>query len=315
MKEKWYNPIELLKPGIHNLMNHISSGLSPQLQQLIIETNILFVYDNEPLPISTPKGELETHRIRLQDTHMAFLWCWSYVTVATNAIYYEGSELNDNIIEISAHPEFSKIALTIDWARSLKTKISWWPREAGRPDVQDSWTEAAANLYEACVAYLFFHEIGHIIMHRNLLELATRRLNPYYELTEEDRKQIYDAEVEADQFALDCLMSNSTIEEVRMVKYLGAVLAQLSNFYMLDTPDTRGGTHPDYDTRLRNILNQVKLQNEGDRIQLSSHVCNGLQMFFKLTGKEFIPPDIVFKDFYEIEAYLFKLIDDMKNAK
>jgi hypothetical protein len=317
MEEKWYNPIEFLKPGVHSLMNHLSSGLSPELQQTINSIKIQFIYDNEPLPLSTPKVELETHRIKLQDTHMAVLWCWSYVTVALNSITYKKADLDQDVVMIEDVPEFKKVSITIGWARSLKEKISWWPADAGRPDVTDQYTEAANNLYQACVCFLLFHEIGHVIMHNHLLELATRRLNPFYELTSEDRKQIYDAEVEADQFALDCLLGNSTLEDVRMVKYIGAVLAQLSTFYMLDTPDTRGGTHPDYDVRLRAILRQANLKTEASRIQLSSHVSVGLQLFFKLTGKKFISENTSqnnYKNFEELEAYLFGLIDNMKKA-
>lgn len=146
--------------------------------------------------------------------------------------------------------------------------------------------------------------------------MITRRLNPYYELTEHDRKQLYDAEVEADQFALDCLMGNSTKEEVIIVKCLGAVLAQLSNFYLLDTPDTRGGTHPDFDVRLRAILEKVDLKTEVNQIQLDAHVSNGLQLFFKLTDKDFIPEGYsreTFKNFETLQSYLFDIIDQMKN--
>ncbi|MFF5383009.1 hypothetical protein [Pedobacter suwonensis] len=112
-------------------------------------------------------------------------------------------------------------------------------------------------------------------------------------------------------------MGNSKREDVRMVKYLGAVLAQLSNFYMLDTPNTRGGTHPDHDVRLRAILQHAELPTEANQIQLNAHLCVGLQLFFRLTGKEFIQTggaNNAFKDFEELQTYLFGLIDKMKNA-
>jgi hypothetical protein len=314
---KWYNPIEQLKPGIHNLMNHLSSGLELILQQEINNTNIQFVYDNSLLPIKTPKGELNTHRILLQDTHMSFLWCFSYITVALNSMYYQQAKMNTDIVVFNDLPDFEKVDLTMNWARSLKQDISPWPENAGRPDIPDVWTEGATNLYQACVAYLLFHEIGHVVMHQHLLDLATRRMNRFYVLTPEDKKQIYDAELEADHFALNCLMGNSKREDVRMVKYLGAVLAQLSNFYMLDTPDTRGGTHPDHDVRLKAIIQRADLTTEANQIQLNAHLCVGLQLFFKLTGKEFIQMDgagNAFKDFEALQTYLFGLIDQMKNA-
>ena len=94
------------------------------------------------------------------------------------------------------------------------------------------------------------------------------------------------------------------------------MLAQLSNFYMLDTPDTRGGTLPDHDIRLRAIIQHADLATEANQIQLNAHLCFGLQLFFRLTGKEFIQSNgatNAFKDFEELKKYLFGLIDQMKN--
>lgn len=315
MTEKWNNPIEILKPKLHKKMNHLSSDLSAELQETLLKFKIVFIYNNDPIPIQTPKGNLEKSTIELQDIYMAFLWCCCYATVSFTKMYYSKAKLGEDIVELNDMPNFTKSALTMNWARSLKHEVSFWPKNAGRPDIEDDSTEAANNLYYSCVAYLLFHEIGHVIKHQHLLDLAKRRLNPFYELTSEDRKHIHDAEVEADQFALECLIGTTSGDDVKMIKYLGAVLAQLSNFYLLDTPDTRGGTHPDYDVRLRAILEKTDLQSEANRMQLNAQVSVGLQLFFKLTSKEFISEDKdknFFQNFEELEDHLFSLIDSMK---
>ncbi len=319
MEEEWYNQVVLLKPGLQNLLNHITGQLSPEVRYAIQQSGIGFIYDDRPFPLKTPVANLDSHQITIQDIHLAFLWTCCYATVAINSMYYEKAALNEDIIYFSDRPEFAQVLLTMKWARSLQKEVTWWPAEAARPDVSNKWTTSAANLFEACVAYLLFHEIGHIILHRDLRELMTsRKKNPFYETSQEEFKKIYDAELEADQFALDSLMGSSVIEEVRLMKYLGAMVAQLSNFYLLDVPDTRGGlTHPDLDDRLRTVLQQSKLTEEANQIQLRSQLVVGLQLFLWLTETPFIPEDpqqAVFSNFEELEKYLFDLIAKMKNA-
>jgi hypothetical protein len=319
MEEQWYNPVILLKPGLQQLLNHITGQLSPKVLQAIQQSGIGFIYDDRPFPLKTPVADLNSHQITVQDIHLVFLWCCCYSTVAINSMYYEKAALDQDIVYFSYRQEFAQVRLTMIWARSLQKEVTWWPQEAARPDVIDKWTTSAANLFEACVAYLLFHEIGHIILHRDLRELmAARRQNPFYETSPEEFKKIFNAELEADQFALDSLMGNSVIEEVRLMKYLGAMVAQLSNFYLLDVPDTRGGlTHPDLDDRLRMVLQQAKLPDEANHIQLRSQLVVGLQIFLWLTETSFIPEDpqeAVFSNFEELEKYLFDLIAKMKNA-
>ncbi len=319
MEEHWFNPIVLLKPGLQNLLNHITGQLSPGIQQAIQQSGIGFIYDDRPLPLKTPVADLNSHQITIQDIHLAFLWCSCYSTVAINSMYYEKAELGKDIVYFSDRSEFAQVSLTMFWARTLQKEVTWWPQEAARPDVINKWTTSATNLFEACVAYLMFHEIGHIILHGNLTELiAARRQNPFHETSPMEFKKIFDAELEADQFALDSLMGNSVIEEVRLIKYLGAMVAQLSNFYLLDVPDTRGGlTHPDLDDRLRTVLQQAKLPDETNQIQLRSQLVVGLQLFLWLTETPFIPEHpqhAIFSNFEELEKYLFDLITKMKNA-
>jgi hypothetical protein len=318
MEEQWYNPVVLLKPGLQNLLNYFTGQLSPAVQVAIQQSRIGFIFDDRPFPLRTPVADLDTHQITIQDIHLAFLWSCCYATVAINSMYYEKAALNQDVIYFSDRPEFAQVRLTMIWARSLQKEITWWPQEAARPDINDKWTTSAANLFEACVAYLLFHEIGHIILHADLRELiSARKQNPFYETSPEEFKKIFDAEVEADQFALDSLLGNSGIEDERLMKYLGAMVAQLSNFYLLNVPDTRGGlTHPDLDDRLRTVLKQAEFPDEANQIQLRSQLVVGLQTFLWLTETPFFPEDpqkAVFLDFEALEKYLFDLIAKMKN--
>jgi len=318
MERQFYNPIEELKPDVHSLLNHITNQLSPQIQEKIAQANIIFTYDNEPAKIKTPKADLATHRIYVQDTHMGFLWCCCYITVSLNHLYYEMAvQGTGDIVTFNSQDQFKKAMRTLDWAVSLKDEVTLWPTDIGRPDQPDDWTAAATNLYQACVAYLLFHEIGHVILHQDMLELAKARNDPFYELSAEERASIFSAEVEADQFALDCLMGTSTDEDVRFIKFVGGVVAHLSNFFTLNTADTRGGLHPDFDDRLRAVIRQADLKTEAGNIHFRAHLNIGLQLFFNLTGVKFISDQAdenIYKDFNDLENHLFGMLKDMKDS-
>lgn len=320
MKTQWLNPIDKLKPELDSLIKHITNQFSSDLIEQIKNKKIRITYDIIHEKIKTPVAELESGKVKVQDVHLAFLWCCSYVTVAMNTMLYEEVlERNEDIVHLDNRPEFTKMRLTMNWAKSLQKEVSLWPDQAARPDRPDKWTESANNLFQACVAYLLFHEYGHLILHDDLVPLITmRKRNPTYETSEVDNAKIFNAEVEADRFAFNCLMGTSTMEEVRLMKFMGASLAQLSNFYLLDMPDTRGGrTHPDLDDRLKAVLNQINFINEDNEIQFRMRIIAGLQLFYNLTETEFIPENgtpINFPQIIDLEEYLFAMMTKMKNA-
>lgn len=319
MQQQWYNPVVILKPGLQRLMGHITDRMSEDMQQVILSLGINFLYDDRPLPLQTPVADLATNRIIIQDVYMSFLWCCSYATVAFNKMYYAKAQLDQDIVRFSDEKELPKIDLTLRWARSLVNEVTYWPEDAARPDKPDPYTDDAGNLFQACIAYILFHEIGHLVLHSGLKDtLVAKNGNPYYEITVDDQKRMYEAELEADAFALRTLIGDSTLNNVLLTKHLGAALAQLSNFYLREIPDTRGGkTHPDLDDRLRAVLAEASLNTEADQIQLQAHISVGLQLFLHLTGKQFIPEDhsaANFKDFKQLEEYLFALIAEMKAA-
>ena len=99
------------------------------------------------------------------------------------------------------------------------------------------------------------------------------------------------------------------------MKQLGGVVSHLIGFFHLDTADTRDRTHNDLDDRLRNIIKQLKYEDEAERIQIKGICSVGVQLFMSLTGVEFIPEsadDANFKDFDDLESYLFNIIKHMK---
>lgn len=317
MEKEWYNPVVLLKPGLQKLMGRITGGLSEEIQTAIIKTGIRIVYDDRPGILITPDSNVISKEIIIQDVYMAFIWCCSYVTVAFNSMYYDKAKLDQDIVTFNDREELLKVDLTLRWARSLSDKITHWPEEAARPDKQDKWTEEATNLFEACVAYILFHEIGHLLLHSGSVEmLVAKNMRTAQMRSKNDNKLILNAEVEADEFALVNLIANSVINEVILMKYLGATLAHLSNFYLGRRAHSNSGVlSPDLSYRLRTVIQSVKLNREADEIQFQAHFNVGLQLFLRLAGVSYIPQNAKqsqFKTFAELEKYLFKLIKQLE---
>jgi hypothetical protein len=210
---------------------------------------------------------------------------------------------------------FKKAMLTLDWARSLKSKHRRWLKKCSSPTGRGKYIVGTNNLFEAAGLYVAFHEIGHLIYHAGRTDLLAALGKPYAERNEEERKLIYDAEVEADQFAFDCLRVSTDQEDVRFLKHLGAVVAQFSSFFLLDVPDVRGFSHPDMDTRLRAVIRQVDLKEEYHQIHFKAHCSAGLQLFMALTGIPLVPDDPNEADFAQwedLEEYIFRKIAEIK---
>jgi hypothetical protein len=314
MEKEWFNPIVLLKPGLQKIMGHILNGLPVDIQQAIKKTNIRVIYDHRPGILATPVANLITKVIIIQDVYMAFLWSCSYATIAFNKMYYEKANLDQDVVTFNDREELPKVDLTLRWARSLIEKVTHWPDEAARPDKPDQWNEEATNLFQACVTYILLHEVGHLLLHSGSVEMLVANNRR----SKNDNKLMLNAEFEADEFALEALIAYPTADDILLMKYLGASLAHLSNFYLRRGANISGGiTHPDLDDRLRAVMQQVKLNKEADEIQFQAHLSVGLQLFLNLIGKPFIPPNLTqarYKTFADLEKHLFKLIKQMKRA-
>lgn len=309
------SPISFLQENIKGVFDHTVNRLTPEIMDKIGAADIKIISDNRLEVIQPPVANLTTHEIIVQETFLSYLWSCCYAMVGLNDMVYQKAEEGKPVVTFDDIPEFRRVQLTLDWARKLKKEYTPWSVECANPSVPGAYIEGTNNLFEACVLYILFHEVGHVIFHAHQTDLLTAARKSVNERTPEEKQAIYDAEVEADQFAFDCLRVSSDREDVKFLKYLGAVIAQFSNFFLLDVPDTRGFSHPDMDTRLRSVIRQVDLKEEYHRIHFKAHCSVGLQLFMSLTKTDFIPEspeDADFKEFEDLEEYLFKRIEEIK---
>ena len=219
-------------------------------------------------------------------------------------------------IQFHDMPVFKKLQLTFEWGRSLKDEYSIWPQAAANPSVDELYVLEANQLFVRAVCYQMYHELGHLILHANMVDFAKRINNKFYTKTNDECRRLRNIERQADDYALDCMLLTALDEEEMYVRGLGASIARLSDFFLLDVPDTRGFTHPDLDDRLTNVVKKVKVSDLRHQMNLELTVSIGLQLFFKITDTPIADCDlneVAYEDFKSLIADLLKTLTDKKS--
>jgi hypothetical protein len=313
--DKDRSPVAILLEDIKHGLNITTEALSQLRQEAIDKLKITIALDYEHSSIKTPIADLENNAITFNESHLSYLWCCCYAIAGLSGIAYEKASLKESEVTFSDDSRYSRIIKTLDWGRTLKTSYNVWPSYAADPTLKDEYVVQANALLICTVIYLFFHELGHLVLHSNMAPIMKAVRKPFYVKTSDDKKRIYNAEMQADDYAFDCIKTSSINEDEKFIKYLGAIIAHLSNFYLLDVPDTRGFGHPDLDKRLRAVIKKIDLKEEVHQIHMMSSCSIGLQLFMAVTYTPFMPDNVDdrnFKDFNELQAHLFGIIDNIK---
>lgn len=309
------SPVVFLLDNIKEVLNITTGKLSNERQNAIKNLRINIKLDSSR-KFYTPQADLESHIITISESYLSYLWCCCYAIVGLSDIMYKKAYLNKSVVTFNDDPEYPKINCTLGWGRSLKDSYSTWPINAANPTQDLLNVSNANNLLTFTIVYQLFHEIGHLVLHSNMSPLMKAIKGVLYKPTDDEKKRVRNAEGQADDYAFDCLKTSSSSEEVKFIKYLGAVVAHLSGFYQLDVPDTRGFTHPDLDDRLIAVIKKIDLREEYYQIHMKASCSIGLQLFMSLTATSFIPDnldDADFKDFEDLHSYLFALIARIKH--
>jgi hypothetical protein len=310
------SPVAYLVEDIQNAFESCTNKLAPVTQKAILRMGIAITLNYGDIPFSAPKVKLVYRNVVLNETYLSFLWTCCYAMVGLNAIYYQMAELNQLVTKFDDHPDYPLVGHTLDWGRTLKTARTPWPEGIANPTQTSEYVVNANKLMVAVVVYQLFHELGHLILHSSAIRFIKQVEKPFYTTTPEDRRKLRMMELQADDFAFNCLNTSSDTEDEKFIKYLGAVVAHLSDLYLLDVADSRSRDyHPDADERLRKAIKNAKLVDEGHQMQLNAMASMGIQIFLSLTNLPFIPEvekDTSFKDFDALQEYLFTLINKKK---
>jgi len=232
----------------------------------------------------TPKCDLETKQILLDEGFLSYLWCLCCFIIGlvdmTNDKVLEHP--NANIARLSDHEWYRLFDATLGWGRSLRDEYSPWPDYIPNPSQQDSELVRHTNtLWIFAVRSFMYHELGHLAMHSCSLQLILDYKDKPDIVSSADLRRLHNMEIQADDYALDSLLLSDVNEYERYLKYLGFVTAYIGTFYLLPNGDTRSADfHPDLDTRLQTLLKKVSGLNEYYSTLLKHTTNLGLQVFF-----------------------------------
>jgi hypothetical protein len=254
----------------------------------------------------TPTVDLNQGLISLHESHISYLWCVIYTLMALIDFASKRMSGKETFILMTDAPELVETNALMTWALSLKKVYSEWPKEIPSPEIQSQECEVANRICIRAILYMMYHELGHLSNgHDQYLSLVIKS-----ELTAAESLILKQLEVEADNFAFECLTEGEDTEEQKFTNMLAASIAQISNLYLtFNTNDLIQLKHPDIDTRIFNLMNKVEFDNKDYRLGIDLIYNIGLSLFINQLPNPHLTEDLSFQSFEDILAYLYSCFD------
>ena len=259
-------PIRVLQ---HNVIAHFENFKPYVLAQLekwvdsgLIHPGIDWIIEENK--IKSPFANCSTKKIAIQEVFLAYIWAFSYALVV---IYEQGIQKKaingtwNGIIDFDTKL-LQDAKRLLEWAISLTNSFSPWDNTLPNPECysteEEQWYGEKVNgIFLNSIVFIMRHESCHLVnghcdfikglKGRSLLQLTPIELAQYKML-----------ENEADNFAMESLVSDSDNEKDKLEKGLAMLLANLSILFILKNPkEVSSPTHPDVDTRIHNLLEYV----------------------------------------------------------
>jgi hypothetical protein len=253
------------------------SSFSPEGRRLGLESikvrslsdQIALLLDSSKIETPFAKGD----QISFELNFLKFLWICVYCILVTTECVIERetagtwqgdlSVLFERGDFLDAFYLFQK-ALR---ARPAAVQLSEW---LPTPDTDGKIVQAANACFHIAVAFIFYHEMAHVILGHQKLEVSDR----------------IESEKQADTFAMELLIGHVTEDRQKRSVAIGMANAFYTSLFLLN--DIRqlkqGPTHPDIDQRLLNLLNGVNLADETIGYYLKRMTTIALDLFLKLVG-------------------------------
>lgn len=317
-KMKYVNPIKSLFDRIINSF-YLNSKLSEsRLDELhnqgLIHRGIFF--NPEETFLKTPKVNLITKQIEIQQVYMSFLWCLIYNFILLNEVSQTLAKENLHVIQINDRTtdKLDQMNDLTGWAFSLKEEFSPWPSSIPNPTWSDQKIKMANELFVQVVTFLLYHEIAHLgNRHISYLEIINK---PNENLTDNELTELKMLEVEADNYAFDMLVGPD-LNESTYNQTMGAVMAVISNLYVVKTPiQLIQVRHPDIDTRIFNIMNKIKFDDIRYQMNIDQTLNMGLSLFMHVHKIPYLPDTNEKQNWHDTFAdllqYLYNKIDEEK---
>ncbi|WP_461453361.1 hypothetical protein [Mucilaginibacter sp.] len=162
-------------------------------------------------------------------------------------------------------PELEETNQLLRWASSLKHSYSDWLPGLSPPADKSDLIIIVNAFFCGAVQFIMYHEVAHLAgNHKEYLEL--RKLVAKSEhVTVDEATILKQLETEADNYAFECMVSN-TNEEVSVSIGMAILIGQSAQLYLIrEAFQLTPQTYPDIDTRLFNIKQKIKSENQEEQ--------------------------------------------------
>lgn len=313
---------------ISSLYDHIDDGfrngngeIGAKIRSLIFNGTVKGLeLNNDMFPMKGPFSNLETGIIVLQAGFLSYLWTVCYFMIGLIEIYQDKAGTSQPVVSLVDSEKFNILNQTFAWGRSLKPSsdedFEPWPDDIANPTQGETRVRQANHLLVLAANYLMYHELGHLVMHVSSKDFVKSTAKWDYVRNPSDSRRLRIMEIQADNYALDCMFSDVQDEHDRYMKFLAAIISQLAEFFIRRAPDTRSQNYPDLDERLKKVLDKVDIKDPRFKMNIDLTCSIGLQLFLTLTYADFIPPNpenFVFENFEDLKIYLFDIIQAWKD--
>lgn len=273
-------PVSVLDNNIidefEKILQRNNRELAGPVKAGLVHREIEILLDDTP-----PKGpyaNLETRRMCIYESHLAFLWSYVY---SSFVIFEEG--VQKPIIDGTSRGEIAidgellvRAALLHEWAIKFSSQYQEWdtdrlPNPKRLANIEEkSYVGKANSIFLRAVMFLLLHEYAHLVLE--------------HEKTGDDPWEL-DQEKDADNFAMSFLVDQATSEQDRMVAGVSIVLLFASTCFL---PRDIGGiwqqTHPHLHDRLRNGIAGLNLETEESKSYLYFLASLSLKRYLESQG-------------------------------
>lgn len=220
----------------------------------VIDAELFFCFGPEcPTP---PFVTLETKKVHLQESYLAYLWATIY---STFVMYEFGIQepMMKGTFDWTRRYESQELARAkhlSDWAKRFAIQYEPWddkalPNPARHIDAIEKKLAGKANaIFVRAVTYLIAHEFGHLFGRHTV------------ETSDLDRVE---QEKEADNFAMDFVVDANASELERHISGAAIVMLTCSNLFLTATfPNIWKCRHPHTHDRIRNAISGLNLTSQ-----------------------------------------------------
>ncbi|MBD1578052.1 hypothetical protein HC723_16860 [Vibrio sp. S11_S32] len=279
------SPIEVLWGNIVHSFENIDPSLLQKHMDAVDSglVNSDIVYDNIKQKVITPKADLKTRKIYIQETYLEHLWSYIY---SMFVLYEEGVQkpLINNTFkgELEFNSQITIRAKKLyDWSVSLSTSHTPWDETLPNPKTHSNslekfYAEKVNSIFQKSVSYALFHEFAHLTHNHDSYFLGLKLAD----LTDSDIASRIQLENESDQFAFNVVIDTQGTDNEKLVNGLSVLLVNCSALILPSSAHVvKQNLHPDLDDRLLKTLNELGLSSEDSLFYCWYFACFAIRLF------------------------------------